>query len=361
MSPIAMDSLRGSARILVVDDEPANLRLLDKILTKAGYAPATLISDAREVLPRCRGAMPDLILLDLNMPHLDGHSVLEQLRSEVEPGNLPPVIVLTAQAGREHVHRSLAAGARDFVSKPFDRLELLMRVRNLLEAHWAQQLLRDKEAALETMVQMRTRALEDTRLDLLRRLGVAAEYRDNETGMHLARMSQYSQTLARSMGWSHQACELILHASPMHDVGKIGIPDAILLKPGKLTPDEWEVMKRHTLIAGQILQGNDCEVILMARDIAMHHHEKWDGSGYPHGLSGEAIPAVARIVAVADVFDALTSSRPYKSAWSIDDAVAFIKGQSGVHFDPVVVDHFLQCLPEIEAIKERLQEPDVVA
>lgn len=345
------------ARILIVDDEPANLKLLEKILGNQGYGECTLVQDAREVLPRYCELRPDLILLDINMPHIDGFGVMAQLQALDDP-LLPPIVVLTAQPGREFLLKALDLGARDFVAKPFDRVELLMRVRNLLEAQLAARLLHDRHAVLEEMVRARTAELQETRLQVVRRLGRAAEYRDNETGVHIIRMSRCCALLAAGLGWSEADCELMLHASPMHDIGKIGIPDAILLKPGALSVEEWEVMKRHTLIGAELLDGDDSELFRMAREISLTHHEKWDGSGYPQGLAGEAIPQAGRIVAVADVFDALTSRRPYKAPWTVDEAVAFIRERAGSHFDPQVVAHFVAALPEILAIAAALPDPD---
>lgn len=346
-----------SARILIVDDEPANLKLLDKMLQTQGYTNLVLVQDPREVIACYREGRPDLILLDINMPHLDGFAVLAQLK-ELDDPLLPPVVVLTAQHGRDYVLRSLAEGARDFVGKPFDRAELLMRVRNLLDAHLAHRMVHDQKGVLEEMVQLRTRELNETRLQVIRRLGRAAEYRDNETGLHIIRMSKYSALLARSLGWSEAQVELMLNASPMHDIGKIGIPDAILLKPGKFEPHEWEVMKTHAAIGAELLDGDTSPLLALARTIAMTHHEKWDGSGYPQGLSGDDIPQAGRIVAVADVFDALTSSRPYKKAWSLDDAVGYIKDNVGKHFDPEVVVHFLENIQEVKQIRTHHAEPD---
>jgi len=346
------------AKILVVDDEPANLKLLDKMLVSQGYEPPTLIQDPRAVLDQYHEIKPDLILLDINMPHLDGYQVMEALRSLSDP-LLPPIIILTAQHSHEVRLKALACGARDFVGKPFDRDELLMRVRNLLDAQLAHRLLHDQKAMLENMVAARTEMLHQTRLQVVRRLGRAAEYRDNETGLHIIRMSQIATLLARSMGWSEADCALMLHASPMHDIGKIGIPDTILLKPGKFEPDEWEVMKSHTTIGAEILAEDDSDLLCLAREIVLTHHEKWDGSGYPNGLVGEAIPLAGRIAAVADVFDALTSARPYKKAWLVEDAIQFINDNAGSHFDPAVVMHFQRCLPNILEIRNRYLEPDL--
>jgi putative two-component system response regulator len=354
---LPMPALLARARIFVIDDEAANLKLLGKLLASEDSRQLVLIQDPRDVLTRYREERPDLILLDINMPHLDGYQVIEQLKALNDP-LLPPIIILTAQHGNEHVLKALAVGARDFVGKPFDRTELLMRVRNLLDAHLAHKMLHDQREALEQMVLLRTEALHQSRLEVVLRLGRAAEYRDNETGLHIIRMSQYSALLAQSLGWSNEDCELMLHASPMHDVGKIGIPDAILLKPGKLTPHEWSIMQTHVTIGAAILQDGDSDLLQLARIIARSHHEKWDGSGYPDALAGVAIPQAGRIVALADVFDALTSVRPYKPAWPLADALAFIDSQSGIHFDPEVVLHFQRCLEQILAIRASNMEPE---
>ncbi|OYT93450.1 MAG: two-component system response regulator [Burkholderiales bacterium PBB3] len=342
------------ARIFVVDDEPVNLKLLDKLLTGQGYTQLVLLQDPREVLPRYQEGRPDLILLDINMPHLDGYAVMEQLKN-LEDSMLPPVVVMTAQHGRDALLKALNSGARDFIGKPFDRAELLMRVRNLLDAQLAHRMVFDQKAVLEERVRERTEALNKTRLQVVQRLGRAAEYRDNETGLHTIRMSRFAECIANSMGWSIERCDLLLHASPMHDVGKIGIPDSILLKPGKLDAAEWATMQTHAAIGAMILADDDeSDLLQLAQKIALNHHEKWDGTGYPAGLEGEAIPLAARIVAVADVFDALTSERPYKAAWSVDAAVEFLVSQSGAHFDPEVIRHFQLCLPALLAIRNSL-------
>ncbi len=349
------DAPHKLACILVVDDEPANLKLLDRMLSTQGYEALVLISDPREVMAQYQAARPDLILLDINMPHLDGYQVMEQLKALNDP-LLPPIVILTAQHGKDYLLRALASGARDFIGKPFDRNELLMRVRNLLDAQLAHRLLHNQKGVLEEMVQARTRELHHTRLQVVQRLGKAAEYRDEETGNHILRMSHICALLAKEIGWDDAQCDLILNASPMHDIGKIGIPDAILLKPGKFEPHEWEIMKTHASIGARLLEGDDSSLMRMAREIALTHHEKWDGSGYPNGLAGEAIPMAGRIAALADVFDALTSERPYKKAWSVDDAVKHIQHNRGLHFDPALVDVFVCELPGILAIRSRYSE-----
>lgn len=348
---------KESARILIVDDEPVNLKLLDKMLSAQGYGNLVLIQDPREVMDVYMQQCTDLILLDINMPYLDGFGVLEQLKSLDDP-LLPPVVVLTAQHGQDFLLRALNAGARDFITKPFDRNELLARVRNMLDAQLAHRLVYDQKDMLDEMVQVRTDELRRTRLQVVQRLGRAAEYRDNETGNHILRMSHISALLAKSIGWSKADCELMLHASPMHDIGKIGIPDHILLKPGKFEPEEWEIMKTHAIIGANILEGDDSDLMRCAGEIALTHHEKWDGSGYPYGLSGEAIPLSGRIAALADVFDALTSERSYKKAWTVEAAIELIKENCGTHFDPELVVVFLEQLPEILKIRSRFSEPE---
>jgi len=350
-------SLNTAARIIAVDDEPANLKLLQKLLSTQGYENVVLVQDPREAVKVYEQTRTDLILLDLNMPHIDGFGVMEQLKALNDP-LLPPILVLTAQSGREFVIKALSSGARDYVTKPFERMELLMRVRNLLDVHLAHRMVMDQKTLLEAMVESRTEELNRTRLQVVQRLGRAAEYRDNETGLHTIRMSKYSAHLARSLGWSEASADLLLQASPLHDLGKIGIPDNILLKPGKLDEQEWEIMKTHVTIGARILGDGDTELMQMAAEIALAHHEKWDGTGYPGGLAGSNIPIAARIVALADVFDALTTERPYKKAWPVDQAVGFIQEQAGKHFDPVVVEHFIRELPALLAIRNKYLEPE---
>jgi putative two-component system response regulator len=291
------------------------------------------------------------------MPVLDGYGVLDQLNSLVTD-DMPAVLVLTAQNMQSYRQRALDNGARDYVTKPFDANELLSRVRNLLEVKMAHKFIRHQNEILEQKVQERTQAIHDTRLQVVNRLGRAAEYRDNETGLHIIRMSKIAVIIGKAAGMSDDACDLLLNAAPMHDIGKIGIPDHILLKPGKFEPEEWQVMQTHAQIGADILAGDDSDLMSMAHEIALNHHEKWNGKGYPNGLTGDSIPLVGRITALADVFDALTSERPYKKAWSVEDAVCLIKEERGQHFDPDLVDIFLEKLPEIIVVKEKYAEPD---
>ncbi len=344
-----------NSRILIVDDEPANLKLLDKMLRAEGYTNLVCIADPRQVRDAYRADVTALILLDINMPHLNGYEVMAQLKELGDP-LLPPILVLTAQSGRDFLMRALNEGARDFLSKPFDRYELLARVRNLLDAHLALRFRFDQQGVLEEMVRKRTVEVVQSRLEIVQRLGRASEYRDNETGQHILRMSHSASLLAKEIGWSEERCNLMLYTSTMHDLGKIGISDTILLKPARLTPEERATMETHTTIGADILSGSNNELLETARIIALTHHEKWDGSGYPRKLAGERIPMEGRIAAIVDVFDALTSVRPYKKAWSVDEAVTDIRVNSGTHFDPILVGHFLTILPGVLAIKERFSE-----
>lgn len=344
-----------SSRILLVDDQIANVRLLEVILKANHYTDLRSTTDSREVLSLFRDFNPDLILLDLTMPAMDGFEVMEQLRqATTQP--LPPILVLTALTDRATLLRALSGGAKDFVRKPFDSLEVLARIRNLLEVHWLHKELREQNRTLEEKVRERTEEVRATQLQVIRRLTRAAECRDYETGMHIVRMSMYSSLLGRAAGMSETDAERLLNASPMHDVGKIGIPDRILLKPGKLDPDEWAIMKTHTTIGGSLLADDPSELLQTARTIALTHHEKWDGTGYPQGLATDAIPLDGRVCAVCDVFDALTSVRPYKQAWRVDEALGEIHRLAGTHFDPQLVDRFQTIVPQVVAIKERFTD-----
>ncbi|MCW8830910.1 MAG: response regulator [Gammaproteobacteria bacterium] len=364
MSSKISDDLKAAC-ILVVDDELPNVKLLERMLSAKGFRQVLTTQDPCQVLDIVQGNEIDLILLDINMPKMDGYQVMEQLQSQFD-GELPPILVLTAQHAQDFRQRALDNGARDYVTKPFDADELISRVVNLLEVHQANKYMSHENAILDERVKQRTKELEEahqqlheSRLQVVRRLGRAAEYRDNETGLHIIRMSKMAALIAKRAGMSDEECDLLLNAAPMHDIGKIGIPDYVLLKPGKLDPDEWDIMKTHAQIGADILAGDDMPLLNMASDIALTHHEKWDGSGYPNGLKGEEIPLVGRITALADVFDALTSERPYKKAWSVEDAVALIKQESGKHFEPVLVEHFLTILDSMVEIKDQYAEPGV--
>jgi putative two-component system response regulator len=332
--------------IMVVDDEDVNLKLIKSMLELHGYKNFSLINNSQNVLNEYKKERPALILLDLNMPYIDGFGVLKQLYA-LEDELLPPVVMLTAQKGNGFLLKALELGARDYITKPFDMAELLGRVKTMLEVYLAHRLVFEKKNLLEDMVRTRTKELLDTRLQIIKRLSKASEFRDNETGNHIIRVSNTCKLIAQRLGWDRDKCDILEHAAPMHDVGKIGIPDEILLKPGRLDPKEFEIMKTHSSIGGSILGGDNSELLVTACELALSHHEKWDGTGYPNGLKGEDIPISGRIVAIADVFDALTSKRPYKKPWPVEEAVDYIRNNSGIQFDPHLVDIFEELLPQI--------------
>ena len=345
------------AGILIVDDELANVLLLQKILASRGYQNVVATQDPTQALPLYQEHNCDLILLDLNMPELDGYGVLDQLNNLAGKA-LPPILILTAQHTQSFRQRALDNGAIDYVTKPFNAEELLSRVHNLLQVQMAHKYMHHQNEILEQKVRERTQVIHDTRLQVVRRLGRAAEYRDEETGLHIIRMSKMAMVIAEAAGLDEEQCDLLLNAAPMHDIGKIGIPDHILLKPGKFEAEEWRIMQTHAQIGADILSGDDSELMKMAYEIALTHHEKWNGKGYPNGLKAEEIPLVGRITALADVFDALTSKRPYKEAWPVEKAVDLIKEESGEHFDPELVALFLQELAKIIEIKVKYAEPE---
>jgi putative two-component system response regulator len=321
-------------RLLVVDDNAANVALLEQLLQDAGYTNVLSTGDPRGVAELCATWRPDLLLLDLHMPHLSGFQVLAAIADRLgEPVNLP-VLVLTADAGPEARHRALSQGARDFVPKPLDHAEVLLRVRNLLHTRHLQQRLQDRNLILADAVRERTEALEHARLEALTLLAAAAEYRDDDTHLHTQRVGRTAALIAHALDLPEPAVATIRDAAPLHDIGKIGLPDHILLKPGRLTPDERTAMQRHVEIGVRILAPARSPVLRAAADIARAHHEHWDGNGYLAGLHGEDIPLAARITAVADVFDALTHQRPYKPAWPLDRALATIAQGAGRQFDP---------------------------
>ena len=328
-----------NARILIVDDEPANVSLLEYMLAQEGYTKVTSTTDSSEVVALCTRSQFDLVLMDLHMPRPDGFEVMELLAPWMEVRWFP-ILVLTADVTPEAKNRALSCGAKDFVTKPFETTEVLLRIQNLLEVRFLQLELRKHNLALEQRVSERTHDLRDARLEMLERLALAAEYRDDVTGEHTKRVGRTSGLVARALGLSDDDVELLTLSAPLHDVGKIGIPDRVLLKPGTLTAEEFEIMKRHTEIGQLMLSGSRSPLLQMAEQIVATHHEWWDGKGYPAGLSGKEIPIAGRVVAIADVFDALTHDRPYKLAWSLERAVEEIRRSSGQQFDPEVVEAF---------------------
>lgn len=335
-----MEQWTKHAGILIVDDQESNLLLLGAILDQAGMTNHRAVRDPRDVLSTFRRFRPDLVLLDLMMPHLDGYEVLRQIQSHVAAGEYLPVLVLTADMTDGTRKRALSMGAKDFLTKPFDPIEVTLRIKNLLETRLLHRTLRDQNQILEKRVRVRTEELDEARLEILERLALAAEYRDDATHEHIVRVGWMAAELADRMNLSRDEVETIGLAAPLHDLGKIGIPDDILLKPGKLTEEEFEKIKTHTTIGAQILSGSKFPLLRKAEEIALTHHERWDGSGYT-GLEQETIPLAGRIVAVVDVFDALVHERPYKKAWSVEEAITEIRRSCGTHFDPSVVRAFL--------------------
>lgn len=342
-------------KILVVDDEQVNVEILEMSLKKAGFMEVYSTNNPFQAVRLYRENEFDLVLLDISMPEMDGFEVMEQFKS-IKGNNDIPILVLTALTDEKTRLRALTAGARDFLTKPFNRNEALARIHNLLEMRFAQKRLSNYNAILEDTVRKRTLELHDTRLEIIRRLGTAAEYRDNETGLHIMRMSLTCHLLGKAIGMNDVEADLLLNASPMHDIGKIGIPDKILQKSGSLEKEEWGIMKTHTTIGAEIIAGHPSELLQSARVIALTHHEKWNGTGYPQRLAGEEIPLAGRISALADVFDALTSKRPYKEPWSFEASTAMIKENSGKQFDPKLVEAFIRILPEIQKIKTKYKE-----
>jgi putative two-component system response regulator len=328
------------ARILIADDAPANVQLLTKLLDVSDFTNTISTTDSGAIVSLCAETEPDLIILDLHMPDPDGFEVMGQLSPWTRGSTRLPILVATADTNPETKRRALSAGARDFLTKPFDASELVARVENLLESRLLQLELRDKNRALEERIDERTRELAEAGVELLEPLSFAAEYRDEDARDHPLRVARASALLARELGLDEETAGLIGQAARLHDVGKLGLSDAVLLKPGRYTPDEFELMKTHTTIGAQILGRGHSRLLRTAAEIARTHHERWDGSGYPDGRHGEQIPMTGRIVALVDTFEALTHRRLYREAKSLSEAVEEIRGLAGSSFDPRVVSAF---------------------
>jgi putative two-component system response regulator len=328
------------SRILAVDDDEANLSLLKQVLEHAGYTELLTLSDSTSVESAMERFDPDLLILDLHMPIMDGFELLKKVRANARRDDMP-ILVFTADATSPTKYEALDLGASDFLTKPGDIQEILLRVKNFLHTHHLQRQLKSMNDTLEEKVQHRTQALWDSQKEMLHRLSRAVEYRDDDTGEHTRRVGELAARLAEGLGLSRTQVELIRLAAPLHDVGKVGIPDSILLKRGKLTEEEMTVVRQHTEIGGNILSDGRSPLLQIAEIIARTHHERWDGRGY-HGLAGEDIPIEGRIVAVADAFDVMTNDRPYKEAWPLDEALAEVENNCGKQFDPKVVDALFQ-------------------
>lgn len=356
-------------RILIVDDDERNRKLLAALVQSFGHESETA-KDGIEALAKLKLEF-DLVLLDIQMPAMDGFEVVRRIRQDPATADLP-VVMQTAFSERESRLRAVEAGANDFVGKPIDKTELRLRMESLLKMKEARDQLKRHEAELETIVQKRTATLRatldemvdaqrntyDAQLETIRRLALVAEFKDKITATHLDRMSRYSALLAEGLHMPPGEVDLILHASPLHDVGKVGIPDAVLQKPGKLDAEEWKIMKQHTVIGHKILSGSRSPLLQTGAVIAISHHEKWDGNGYPNGLAGEDIPLYGRIIAVADAFDAMTTKRQYKEAFPNEVAYDILRKDAGKHFDPHVIEVFFGLLDRCVEIQARFSKPD---
>jgi len=355
--------LDRAKRILAIDDERINLRVIGGLLRNLGYEP--VLTETWAEAQTLLDTSIDLVLLDVMMPEMDGFTVASKIR-EIPGVSDVPIIMVTALTSKQDRLRAVEAGANDFISKPIDLTELRVRMGSLLKMKESQDEVKRYQAELEEMVAVRTSALKmaldnvkesqrvilSAHLETIHRLAAAAEFKDEETADHIQRMSRYCALLAQRLGLPDAEVDLVLQASPMHDIGKIGIPDSILLKPAKLTPDEWTIMKKHTIFGARILGDSNFELLRVGEIIALSHHERWDGSGYPNGLAGEDIPLYGRICAVADVFDALTSRRPYKEPFSNEESLDIMRAGRGSHFDPQILDTFFNDFEMFEKIQK---------
>ncbi len=347
-------------QVLIVDDTEINLILFEALIKKMGQCTSRTFSDAVRGLEWAQTHDIDLVIVDYMMPELDGLEFIKRLR-ETPGREVIPILMITANDQKQVRYQALDVGATDFLTKPVDKIEFQARAHNMLALGESRKKLADKAAWLAEEVRKATAEIVQRERDTVVRLSKAAEYRDPETGAHILRMAHYSELIARGLGLSLADQELLLEAAPMHDIGKVGIADHILLKPGRLTPDEFEIMKQHAIFGYEILKDSSSRVLQAGAEIARAHHEKFDGSGYPNALKGDEIPIFSRIVAVADVFDALTSERPYKKAWPLEQACDFLKTNAGSHFDPACVASFFEHWDQVLEIRQRFQDDDAVS
>jgi putative two-component system response regulator len=366
------DARLKQSKVMIIDDEAINIKILRRLLELEGFTRFVTTSDAPTALSLVRQEQPDIVLLDLMMPYVSGLDILTQIRAD-EAICFIPVVILTAVTDRETRVRAVELGATDFLNKPVDASELVPRVRNVLVVKGYQDQLRHHSDNLEAAVRERTTELENSRRDLIHCLARAAEYRDDDTGQHVLRVGRYTRLIAEALGLPEELIEMLEQAALLHDIGKIGIPDAVLLKPGRLTEDEFTLMqkhpgfgkrilssyssdeevllKRHPEVGAHILEVGSSRLLDLARTIALTHHERWDGTGYPLGLKGTDIPLVGRITAVADVFDALSSRRTYKKAFPLDECFQIMQDSRGTHFDPKVLDAFLSVRDKVVGVQ----------
>jgi putative two-component system response regulator len=330
-----------NAKILMVDDQEANINLVFSMLRDRGFVSLHSLTDSRRVLAMFTELQPDLVLLDLRMPNVDGLSLLKQLRSRISGSEYLPFLIITGDLSERSRQTALSLGAKDFLTKPINPAEAVLRMYNLLETRFLYLALKERNRVLDEIVKQRTRELEDAQAAILRHLALAADYRDDFTGLHAQRVGLLASMIAREMGLPEDQVRLLRSAAPLHDLGKIGVPDQILLKQSGLTPAEFEVVKNHVHIGGRILSGSTYPLLIMAEEIARYHHEHWDGSGY-QSMKGSDIPISARITALADAFDVITHTRPYKSASGLEETLAEMQTQRGLQFDPELVDVLLK-------------------
>lgn len=341
------------ATVVLVDDTPANLRLLESSMKAFGLRNVKAFSDSAAALLWLQNTAWDLLVLDLDMPEPDGFDILKAL--DARDRSAMPIIIVSALSRPEDRRKGLSLGANDYICKPLDLPELLLRVRSTLELAIATQALSVERDRLEETVQKRTAQLSSSYQSIIGMLSRAAGYRENETERHIMRIGEYAALIARAIGLTEEQCEHMRLAMPMHDIGKIGIPEAILKKSGPFSPEEREVMEHHARIGFHILNDSaSTPLTLLAAEIALYHHERWDGKGYPQGLKGEEIPLSGRIAALCDVYDALRSARPYKTAWSAEETLAYFRECSGTHFDPQLVHVFERIFDQLEIIQNRL-------
>lgn len=346
-------------KILICDDSLTNSLILEKLLNHEGYNNVKLTTDPTQVCKLIGRSSFDLLMLDIEMPQMNGFEVMEALKNSSEATNLPPILVLTANESKEVRNKALEAGAQDFLTKPFDQTEVILRVKNLLKVRQSNLYQTHYSADLERQVALRTAELEKASDALISSMAKAAELRDKATSKHVLRVGGYAELLATLVGLPYDIAYLIGKAAPLHDVGKIGIPDHILLKEGPLTSDERSIMNSHATLGAELLSGYDSAVITMASTIALTHHEKWDGTGYPRQLKAGSIPIEGQITNLCDVFDALTTKRPYKDAWSVEKAVDWIKEQSGAQFSPELVNLFINNLGKFIEIKNKYKDEEL--
>jgi two-component system, response regulator RpfG len=346
------------ANVIIIDDQSITRMILQELIGSIEEDVHTrCFADPTEALEWAKENPVDLVITDYKMPQMDGIGFINHFK-RIPNYNDVPIMIVTCSDDRSIRYNALDAGANDFITKPIDHIECRSRCRNLLTMSQQRKMIKDRAFLLESEVRNKTQELHDREQETLIRLAKAGEYKDEDTGNHIIRISRYSRLIAEKMGLDEETSDLITRASPMHDIGKIAIPDAILMKPARLTADEFKIMQHHTLVGYDILKDSPSKYLQTGSVIALSHHEKFDGSGYPQNLAGDKIPLEARIVAVVDVFDALVTKRPYKASWPLEKAFEYIKGERGKHFDPDCADLFLEESETVTSIHHELAESD---